>query len=339
MQEIDKLPLLDRDPLGLVQMMPGVVQQGNSATVINGLRTSYSNMTLDGINIQDNYLRDNALDYTPNRILLGQIRQMTLVTSNQNAAAPVAPHSSRSRPPSGTNTFHGSAYWYNRNNDFAANDWFNNQAGVANPRLNQNQAGGTFGGPIKKDKLFFYTNYEAVRTNSQLPQTETILTDTARQGIFTYQAGSAVRTVNLLTLRNIAIDPYMAKLLAQVPAGAAINNFDVGDSTPQLLRNTAGYRYNQRNNEVRDNVTTRLDYNLSSATSSTALTSGTATIATAPISITATPRFPASPIPTTATFSLWAGAGLPRRLSPTNCAAASISLPAISSPHRTSVLT
>jgi hypothetical protein len=263
MQEIDKLPLLDRDPLGLVQMLPGVVQQGNSATVINGLRTSYSNMTLDGINIQDNYLRDNALDYTPNRILLGQIRQMTLVTSNQNAAAPGGATQLAFETPSGGNTFHGNAYWYNRNNDFAANDWFNNQAGVANPRLNQNQAGGSIGGPIKKDKLFFYTNYEAVRTNSQLPQTETVLTDTARQGIFTYQVGNTVRTANLLTMRGISVDPYMAKLLAQVPSGSAINNFDVGDSTPQFLANTAGYRYNQRNNEVRDNVTTRLDYNLS----------------------------------------------------------------------------
>jgi hypothetical protein len=262
-QEIANLPLIDRDPLGLVQMLPGVVQQGNSYTVINGLRTSYSNMTLDGINIQDNYLRDNALDYTPNRILLGQIRQMTLVTSNQNAAAPGGATQLAFETPSGGNSFHGSAYWYNRNNDFAANDWFNNQAGVANPRLNQNEAGGSFGGPIRKDKLFFYTNYEAVRTNSQLPQTETILTDTARQGIFTYQVGSATRTANLLTMRNISIDPYMAQLLAQVPSGSAINNYDVGDSTPALLRNTAGYRYNQRNNEVRDNVTTRLDYNFS----------------------------------------------------------------------------
>ena len=48
-----------------------------------------------------------------------------------------------------------------------------------------------------------------------------------------------------------------------MPTGSAINNFDVGDSTPSLLRNTAGYRFNQRDNEVRDNVTVRIDYNLS----------------------------------------------------------------------------
>jgi hypothetical protein len=263
MEQIANLPILDRDPLALIQIQAGVVFNGNSDTTINGLRTSYSNMTLDGINIQDNYLRDNALDFNPNKLLVGQVRQMTLVTSNANSAASGGATQLAFETPSGTNQFHGNVYWYNRNNDFAANDWFNNQAGLAQPRLNQNQLGGSIGGPIRKDKLFFYTNYEAVRTNQQLPATQTILTDDARNGIFTYQAGATVQRANLLTRRNISTDPYIQNLLKQVPAGSAINNFDVGDSTPGLLRNTAGYRFNQRDNEVRDNVTGRLDYNFS----------------------------------------------------------------------------
>ena len=155
MEQIAKLPILDRDPLALIQTQPGVVYQGNSATTINGLRTSYSNMTLDGINIQDNYIRDNALDYTPNKLLVGQVRQMTLVTSNANSAASGGATQLAFETPSGTNTFHGNAYWYNRNNDFAANDWFNNQAGLAQPRLNQNQMGGSIGGPIQKRQALF----------------------------------------------------------------------------------------------------------------------------------------------------------------------------------------
>ena len=71
MEEVQKLPILDRDPLALIQTQPGVVSNGNSTTVINGLRTSYSNMTLDGINIQDNYIRDNALDYHAQQAALG----------------------------------------------------------------------------------------------------------------------------------------------------------------------------------------------------------------------------------------------------------------------------
>ena len=51
--------------------------------------------------------------------------------------------------------------------------------------------GASVGGPIKKDKLFFYTNYEAVRTHQQTPQDDTILTSTAREGIFTYYNGNS----------------------------------------------------------------------------------------------------------------------------------------------------
>ena len=87
MDQIKNLPILDRDVLGIMQTQAGVASNGNSTTVINGLRTSYSNMTLDGVNIQDNYIRDNALDYTPNKLRVGQVRQMTLITSNPNAAA------------------------------------------------------------------------------------------------------------------------------------------------------------------------------------------------------------------------------------------------------------
>jgi hypothetical protein len=262
--DIRNLPVLDRDPLALLQTQPGVVSSGNSPTVINGLRTSFSNMTLDGINIQDNYLRDNALDYTPNKLLLGQVRQMTVVTSNANAAASGGATELAMSTPSGTNVLHGEALWYNRNSHFAANDFFSNQSGTPLPHLNQNQFGGSLGGPVKKDKLFFYLNYEGVRLNAQTPVDTTILTPDARNGIFTYQdASGTVHKINVLRLRNTTIDPAMQNLLNQVPTPDKINNFDVGDSTAGLLKNTAGYRFNQRNNELRDNATARLDYNLS----------------------------------------------------------------------------
>ena len=264
MEQISKLPVLDRDPLALLQTQPGVSFNGNSATVINGMRTSYSNMTLDGINIQDNYIRDNALDYSPNKLLLGQVRQMTVVTSNGNAASSGGASQLAFETPSGSNQLHGGLFWQNRNSALSANDWFNNQSGVSLPRLNQNQGGASIGGAIRKDKLFYYAGYEMVRLHQQTPQTATILTSDARAGIFTYRdTTNVVRKVNLLTLRNAQIDPYIQTLLGQTPAASAINSFDSGDSTAALLRNTAGYRFNQRNNEVRDNITLRGDYNLS----------------------------------------------------------------------------
>src|SRR5438045_1861888 len=121
-EQVKNLPLLDRDVLGLIQTQPGVVSSGNSDTVINGLRTSYSNMTLDGINIQDNYIRDNALDYSPNKLRIGQVRQVTMVNSNANAAAAGGATEAAFSTPSGTNEYHGEVFWYNRNNYFAAND-------------------------------------------------------------------------------------------------------------------------------------------------------------------------------------------------------------------------
>src|SRR5579872_4607580 len=227
--DIRSLPVLDRDPLALLQTQPGVVSSGNSPTVINGLRTSFSNMTLDGINIQDNYLRDNALDYTPNKLLLGQVRQMTLVSSNANSAASGGASEFAMSTPSGTNTLHGEALWYNRNSHFAANDFFSNQSGTPLRCLDLNQIGASLGGPIQKDKLFFYLNYEGVRLNSQAAAETIILTSDARSGIFTYQdANGAVHKVNLLRLRNTSIDPVMQKLLDQVPTPDKINNFDVG---------------------------------------------------------------------------------------------------------------
>ena len=256
-EEMVNLPLLDRDPLGIMQTQPGVVYNGNSTTVINGLRTSYSDMTLDGINIQDNYIRDNALDYTPNKILMSQVRQVTMVTSNGNASMSGGATETAFTTPSGTNSLHGELFWDNRNNAFSANDWFNNQAGVGLPFLNQNQFGASIGGPIRKDKLFFYTTYEGVRAHQQVPANTQILTASARAGIFSYVNSSGVlKTVNLLTLRGISIDPVMAKLLAQVPGAQFINNSLIGDGL-----NTGGYLFNQRANETRDNYTWRLDYN------------------------------------------------------------------------------
>src|SRR6202034_989482 len=116
------------------------------------------------------------------------------------------------------NIYHGSLYWYNRNADFAANDWFDNQAGVGKAPLNLNQFGGTVGGPIRKDKLLFYFNYEGFRNATARPQDMTVLTASARQGLLTYpNASGGTQTYNVLQAAGLTADPTMAGILSKIP--------------------------------------------------------------------------------------------------------------------------
>jgi len=256
--QIQNLPILNRSPLGFMQTQAGI-NSGAGTTTINGQRSTYVNVTLDGINIQDNFIRTNDVDFLPNLLLLDQVSEVTVTSSNSNASAAGGSSQIQFVTPSGTNQYHGSAYWSNRNSYFAANTWFNNQSGVKNAFLNQNQLGGTLGGHIIKNKAFFYTNYEAFRLKQQTSQNPTILTPDARNGIFTYRdSGGNVQKANLLQTMGIQADPTVAGLLAQVPT--AYNNTNVGDSSASLLRNTAGYQFLKRNNRTRDNFTIKGDY-------------------------------------------------------------------------------
>jgi hypothetical protein len=215
------------------------------------------NITLDGINIQDNFIRTNALDYPPLRTTIDQIQDITVTTSNASPALGGGAAQISLSTKSGSNDYHGSVYWYNRNSALAANNWFNNAAGIANPRLDLNQAGAAFGGRIIRDKLFFYVNPEFYRNKAQSSTLTTVLTDNARNGLFTYKdASGAVRTANLLTLRNFAIDPTIKAMIAALPAG---NTSDRGDGL-----NTTGYRFNAQGNENRDQIVAKGDYYLHS---------------------------------------------------------------------------
>ena len=262
MEQIKHLPLIGRGPLALIHLEASVAFQGRTPTVINGQRTSFSNVTLDGINIQDNYIRDNGLNFLPNHPLVDQVSEFTITTQNGNAAFGGGASQVNFTTPSGTNDFHGNVFWHNRNSAFSANQWFSNKTGTRKPFLNLNQAGASLGGPIVKNKLLFYTNYEALRQRSQTLVNTVVPTGDARRGLFTYRDldGNQVRKINVFDAAVIGTDPAADGLLARVPGPENINNFDVGDSDLTLLRNTAGFRFNAQNNSDRDALTSRLDY-------------------------------------------------------------------------------
>ncbi len=275
-KQIDDLPILDRNPLALLSLEAGVANSGPgglTATTINGQRTSLSNVTLDGINIQDNFIRDNALDFSPNMPLNSQAQEFTVI--NQNADVDKGGGASQVSlvTPKGSNQFHGEGFWYYRTNAWAANDWFNDASGVALPNLLQNQGGGNLGGPIIKDKLFIYGYYELLRLKSQSTDNTTVLSPAILSGLtsgspsvpFTYQpvdpssglASGPVQNVDLLTVLNdsrgtpsfdesgnyqggapiFTVDPTMLALIKRMPTTS--NNTRLGDGT-----NLLGYQFN-----------------------------------------------------------------------------------------------
>lgn len=264
-KQIEELPILDRNPMNLLELQAGVSQNGRAFTVINGQRQSFSNVTLDGINIQDNYIRSESLDYTPNLLVLSQVGEFTTTTQNAGPEAGLGSSQVSVVTPSGTNHWHGEGFWYYRSDAFAANDWFNDANGIGKPNLLQNQGGGNVGGPIVKDKLFVYGAYELFRRRQQIPTNTTVLTSAARTGVFQWRAdcptscppgvtNGSMQSLNLLTLKSLSLDPFISGLLARVPA--TINNPSIGDGL-----NTGGYSFNQRDNETRDNTSIRLDWN------------------------------------------------------------------------------
>ncbi len=257
-EQIAELPLIGRDPLQFVQLQAGVASNGRTATTINGQRTSFSNVTLDGVNIQDNYIRGNGLDFLPSRTLIDQVAEFSVTTQNGSAALGGGASQVNFSTPQGGPEFHGNAYWHNRNNALAASDWFSNRQGLQQPDLNINQLGFSISGPVIRNKLFFFANHEALRRRAETLVNATVLTEEARRGVFSYiDLNDTLRKVNVLNIQALQPDPAAQEVLARIPSA---NNFDAGDSTAERLLNTAGYRFLTRDDGSRQAWTSRLDW-------------------------------------------------------------------------------
>ena len=269
-RQIQELPLNGRNPLVLLTLQPGSASNGATNTAINGQRTSFTNITRDGINIQDNFIRSNATDFSPQRPGVDDISQFTVTTSNADAALGYGASQVNIATERGQSEFHGSLFEYNRNSKFSSRPFFNPTRAF----LNRNQYGFKIGGPtplprfgeggmsVFRNKGFFFLNYEGFRQRQTSSALKTILLPNARNGIFTYvDSAGATRTVNLFgpTLGGAAafgvtgVNPVVAsRILAFVPTAG--NTTDAGDQ-----RNTTGYRLNVAQNVNRDRWTGRVD--------------------------------------------------------------------------------
>ena len=265
------IPLANRDVTNLIKAQGGVQAFINRTnTVINGGRPTWTQVTLDGINIQDNFIRTNSLDFLPNRPNSDNVAEFSITSSVSGADAAGGATSVRMITPSGTNRFTGSVFEFNRDNKYAANSFFNNSTTPSTPKpeLSRHQFGGRVGGPIQKNKLFYFANYEGMRQTQQ-PSQNLVIPANADfySGVFRYVGTDGVlRSANLMSLTGLTIDPKLrSEFLSLLPDPSKVNNFQVGNSTAERLLNTAGYRFNQTDYNNRDQYTFRVDYTATEA--------------------------------------------------------------------------
>jgi len=316
--QVKQLPLEGRNVPDLLSLQAGVLYTGNRADIntdvdtrngaVNGARSDQSNVTLDGIAVNDagGHAFTSVLPVT-----LDSVQEFRVTTTNYNAdqgsssGAQVALVTK-----SGTNSFHGSAYEYNRNTYTSANDYFIKAAQIQGclkkgtpltakqcnqaPKLIRNVFGGSLGGPIKKDRFYFFLNYEGQRRLEETSAVRTIPTDSLRDGVVFYQCkntptvktdcpGGSVKGIsgNSYTIPAPVLNPdntvtaYFAVNAAQIkgmdpqhrganPATLAyLNSFphandgSVGDGF-----NYSGFRFSSPISDTRNWYITKFDYNI-----------------------------------------------------------------------------
>jgi hypothetical protein len=284
-RQIVELPFVTRDALQLVLTLPGVQTPGVPRTSsINGLPKSSVNLTLDGVNIQDNFLRSSDGFFTQVQPKSDAVQEVTVSTAVPGAeSAGEGAAQVRFVTKSGTSEFHGGVFWQYRSPRFNSNYYFNNIDGLPRDSLFLRQMGGHIGGPIiiprllkKRDRAFFFVNYEEFR----LPQSYGslsavgnifVLTDTARSGIFTYKdSGGTVRTVPLIALAQSkgfpqGIDPKVAAGLAKVDAGAKSSGALKSRIVSANDYNRLDYQFQDPGTNTRRFPTARFDWNITSA--------------------------------------------------------------------------
>jgi hypothetical protein len=164
-------PLISRNVIALTLLAPGVTATdpnsfnngqrttGGGRPYVNGNRKEANNFLLDGVD--NNQISDNLTSYQPN---VDAIAEFKMITNNPSAEfGNFEGGIINVVIKSGTNSFHGNVFEFFRNDQLNANNWARNWQGAARPPLRWNQFGGTLGGPIKKDKLFFFMDYQGFR--------------------------------------------------------------------------------------------------------------------------------------------------------------------------------
>jgi hypothetical protein len=183
------LPALTGNTFNIVSNLPGV-QRDNSGTFgyMAGGRLGDVNSTRDGINVNDGRYENGAWStvFSPSDM----VEEVKVIVAPVDAETSRGSGQVQMITRSGTNQFRGSAYWSNHNSALDANDWFNNQKGLGKSYDNRNQYGVRIGGPIIKNKTFFFLFFTGQRDLKKVQATSLTFTDMAKAGIFRYFPGT-----------------------------------------------------------------------------------------------------------------------------------------------------
>lgn len=290
---IRDLPARVGGVLDLLSTTQGAVRQGDTQGAFNGQRSTATNVTRDGVNIMDGRYEFGA--YAAVFSSPDLVEEVRVITGPSDAETSRGSGQVQMATRSGTNQYHGSLFWTNINSSLNANDWFSNATGVARDFSNRNEYGARLGGPILKNKTFFFAFFEGQRVAQRQNVVGLTLTPLARQGIFRYFTG--VDNNNVLgnnptvdrngnpVLNGAAATPLQINLFTRDPLRATYdasafgreqlarmpdpNDYTIGDGL-----NTAGIRFLKRipgqdigvgqGYEInRDQYNLRLDHNFS----------------------------------------------------------------------------
>jgi Carboxypeptidase regulatory-like domain/TonB dependent receptor len=261
---VGNMPLNGRSFQGLITLSPGVttITAATGSTgqfVVNGQRSDTNYFSVDGVSANvaapiAGSLSSNGTGTTPTNSATGGFNNMVSVDALQEfriSTSSFAPEFGRSPggqismvSRAGTNAFHGDVFNYFRNTVLDANDWFLNAASKARGVVQQNDFGGVVGGPVVKNKLFFFVSYEGLRLQAPTPSVKQVLTSSARALTAAANDGGVVG--------------YMAQFANAYPLP------DGNPSTPctTFANCTANYSASFPGKSTLDSTGARIDYSL-----------------------------------------------------------------------------
>lgn len=270
-QQITQLPTDLRRVPDLLTLQPGVTREGYVA----GGRSDQANVLLDGVDINDQQTGGRTGQFqtsqdTVLRATTESVEEFRITTTNANANQGRSSGAQISLvTKSGTNQFRGAVFYFYRPTAFSANDFFNNLSGVERPSLARHIFGGAIGGPIIKDKLFFFYSYEGQRQTEGVSVNNLVPLAHVGQGQLKFMGAApgdpagtnrliTLTTANLNSIYSVAgINPAAVAILAGAASRYQSNNSIIGDGL-----NTGGYRFNSPTTTSENTHVARFDYKM-----------------------------------------------------------------------------